>query len=298
MKMKTIRLPDGQEVPALGQGTWRMGEDNAQRSDEVAALRHGIELGMTLIDTAEMYGEGEAEKIVAEAIAGQHDRVFVVTKAYPHHASQTELPRACERSLKRLRIDAIDLYLLHWRGSVPLGETAEAFEKLRSSGKIRRWGVSNFDLHDMEELAGAVGMFSVKSSRATERGRPNQLARSCSANQVLYNLQNRGIEFDLLPWSGKQRIPIMAYSPLGRGRALLENPTLGKVADCHQRTPAQIALAWVLRLPNVIAIPKAAKRKHVRDNADTTEICLTKQDWIELDHAFPPPASSQPLATL
>jgi diketogulonate reductase-like aldo/keto reductase len=278
--MKTVQLPDGERVPALGQGTWRMGEKKKAHADEVAALRLGIDLGMTLIDTAEMYGEGGAEKVVADAIAGQRDRVFVVTKVYPHNASRAELPKACERSLKRLRIDAIDLYLLHWRGDVPLVETVEAFEKLRSEGKIRRWGVSNFDVEDMEELL------------ATENG------SSCATNQVLYNLENRETEFDLLPWSQRNKIPIMAYSPVGHGRGLLNNATLKKIAKRHNATPTQIALAWVLRQPGVIAIPKASNEAHVRENAQSTDLDLTKGDLTEIDRAFPPPKSKQPLAML
>src|SRR5213078_4038432 len=241
MKMKTVTLPDGERVPVLGQGTWRMGENTRAHKDEIAALRLGIELGMTLIDTAEMYGEGGAEEVVADAIEGQRERVFVVTKVYPHNASRTELPKACERSLKRLRIDAIDLYLLHWRGSVPLAETVEAFEKLRVAGEIRRWGVSNFDVEDMKELL------------AIENG------SASAVNQVLYNLQHREIESSLLPFhrtSNFKRqtsapIPIMAYSPVGHGRGLLENATLKKIAKRHDATPAQIALAWVLREPDV-----------------------------------------------
>jgi diketogulonate reductase-like aldo/keto reductase len=278
--MKTVALPDGERVPTLGQGTWRMGEKKNAHADEVAALRLGIDLGMTLIDTAEMYGEGGAERVVAEAIDGQRDRVFVVTKVYPHNASRTELPKACERSLKRLRIDAIDLYLLHWRGDTPLTETVEAFEKLRAQGKIRRWGVSNFDLEDMEEL------FATRNGSA------------CAANQVLYNLENRGIEFDLLPWSEKNKIPVMAYSPVGHGKGLLENATLKKIAKRHEATPAQIALAWVLRQPNVIAIPKATNETHLRANAQALELKLTKEDLTEIDHAFPPPKSKQPLSML
>src|SRR6266516_4973777 len=189
--MKTVQLPDGERVPALGQGTWGMGEIKRANSDEVAALRLRIDLGMTLIDTAEMYGGGGAEEVVADAIDGQRERVSVITKVYPHNASRTNLPKACERSLKRLRIDAIDLYLLHWRGSVPLAETVEAFEKLRVAGKIRHWGVSNFDVEDMKELL------------ALENG------SVCAANQVLYHLQHREIESDLLPWSQKNKIPIM-----------------------------------------------------------------------------------------
>ena len=278
--MKTVQLPDGERVPALGQGTWGMGETKRAHADEVAALRLGIDLGMTLIDTAEMYGEGGAEEVVADAIDGQRDRVFVVTKVYPHNASRTKLPKACERSLKRLRIDAIDLYLLHWRGSVPLAETVEAFEKLRVTGKIRHWGVSNFDVEDMKELL------------AIENG------SACAANQVLYHVGERAIESDLLPWSQKNKMPIIAYSPVGHGRGLLENPTLKKIAKRHDVAPAQIALAWVLREPDVIAIPKASSEKHVRDNARSIDIKLTKVDLADLDRAFPPPKSKQPLPML
>jgi diketogulonate reductase-like aldo/keto reductase len=279
--MKTLTLPDSQRVPVLGQGTWRMGESKSAHRDEVAALRLGIQLGMTLIDTAEMYGDGSAEKVVGDAIEGQRNRVFVVTKVYPHNASRTKLPKACERSLKRLRIDAIDLYLLHWRErTTPLEETVETFEKLRSAGKIKRWGVSNFDLDDMKELL------------AIENG-PN-----CAANQVLYNLENREIEFDLLPWSQKKKLPIMAYSPVGHGRGLLDNATLRKIAKRHDATPAQIALAWLLRQPGVIAIPKSSNEKHVRDNARSIEIKLTKEDLADLDQEFPAPNSKKSLPML
>jgi diketogulonate reductase-like aldo/keto reductase len=298
--MKTVQLPDGDRVPALGQGTWRMGEDKSARADEVAALRLGIDLGMTLIDTAEMYGDGEAEKVVADAIDGQRDRVFVVTKVYPHNASRTELPKACERSLKRLRIEVIDLYLLHWRGNVPLAETIHSFEKLRDLGKIRRWGVSNFDLDDMKELNDEILGTNDKKKRS-----------ACSANQVLYNLQHREIEFELLPWSQKNKIPIMAYSPVGHGRGLLKNAALKKMAKRHDATSAQIALAWILRArgpvaattrtrptANVIAIPKASNEKHVRENARSAEIKLTKEDLAKIDRAFPPPRSERPLPML
>ncbi len=280
-KMKMVTLPDGTGVPALGQGTWRIGEKKSAHADEVAALRLGIELGMTLIDTAEMYGEGGAEKIVADAIEGQRDRVFVVTKVYPHNASHTELPRACERSLKRLRIDTIDLYLLHWREkNTPLAETVETFEKLRATGKIKRWGVSNFDVDDMKE------MLSIENGQ------------NCATDQVLYNLENREIESGLLPWSLKNEIPIMAYAPVGHGRGLLENATLKKIAKRHDATPAQIALAWVLRQQEVVAIPKASNEKHVRDNAGSIDIKLTKEDLADLDREFPPPESKQSLPML
>ena len=284
--MKTVQLPDGPHVPALGQGTWGMGEKKSARNDEVAALRLGIDLGRTLIDTAEMYGEGGAEKVVADAIGGQRERVFVVTKVYPHNASCAELPKACERSLARLRIDAIDIYLLHWREKTPpLAETVDAFEKLRSVGKIKRWGVSNFDVDDMKEL------FSTKNGA------------NCAANQVLYNLENREIEFDLLPFLNQpstfnHQPVLMAYAPVGHGRGLLENKALQKIAKRHDATPAQIALAWVLRQQKVIAIPKASNEKHVRDNAGSIDIKLTKEDLADLDREFPPPESKQSLPML
>ena len=284
--MKTIALSDGERVPVLGQGTWRMGENTRAHNDEVAALRLGIELGMTLLDTAEMYGEGGAEEVVADAIEDQRDRVFVVTKVYPHNASRTELPKACERSLKRLRIDAIDLYLLHWRETnTRLEETVEAFEKLRGAGKIKRWGVSNFDVEDMEDLW------------AFENG------TNCAANQVLYNLENREIESGLLRFllqrSTKNYQPVvMAYSPVGHGRHLLENATLRKIAKRHDGTTSQIAVVWVLRQPGAITIPKASNEKHVRENARSIEIKLTGEDFADLDREFPPPKSKKPLPTL
>jgi diketogulonate reductase-like aldo/keto reductase len=284
--MKTVALPDGERVPVLGQGTWGMGEKKSRHAEEVAALRLGIDLGMTLIDTAEMYGEGGAEKVVADAMDGQREHVFVVTKVYPHNASRTEMPKACERSLKRLRLDAIDLYLLHWRQRTPpLEETVETFEKLRSASKIKRWGVSNFDVDDMQELL------------AIENG------LNCAANQVLYNLEHREIEFDLLPFlrqhsTFNHQLIVMAYSPVGHGRGLLENKTLKKIAKRDDATPAQIALAWVLRQPEVIAIPKASNEKHVRDNARSIQIELTKEDLAELDREFPPQNSKRSLPML
>src|SRR5205814_2363966 len=288
--MKTVQLSNGKTVPALGQGTWAMGEKSKSHRDEVAALRLGIDLGMTLIDTAEMYGEGAAEKMVADAIDRQRDRVFVVAKVYPYNASRTELPKACERSLKRVRIEVIDLYLLDWRGDVPLAETVETFEQLRSRGKIRHWGVSNFDVQDVQELLDM----------------PN--GRACAANQVLYNLQHREIESGLLsfhqqstnasPARTNHQLALMAYSPVGHGRGLLNNTTLKKIAKRHEANPAQIALAWVLRQPGVIAIPKASNKTHVRDNARSLEVNLTKEDLTELDHAFPSPRSKQPLPML
>ena len=281
--MKTVQLADGPAewgVPALGQGTWGMGESKSAHADEVAALRLGIDLGMTLIDTAEIYGDGGSEKVVADAIENQRDRVFVVTKVSPGNASRTGLPKACERSLKRLRIDTIDLYLLHWPSKTPLAETVKAFEQLRSAGKIRRWGVSNFDVEDMKELL------------AIENG------SACAANQVLYHVGERAIESDLLPWSQKNKIPIMAYSPVGRGRRLLNNATLKKIAERRDATPAQIAIAWVLRQPGVVAIPKASNKTHVRDNAQSVDIQLADQDFADIDREFPPPRSKQPLPML
>jgi diketogulonate reductase-like aldo/keto reductase len=279
--MRTVTLPDGKHVPALGQGTWRMGESKRVRAREVAALRLGVELGMSLIDTAEMYGDGGAEEVVAEAIHGQREGVFVVTKVYPHNASREKLPKACERSLNRLRIDAIDLYLLHWRERTPpLQETVGTFESLRATGKIKRWGVSNFDVDDMKELV------------SLEHG------RKCAANQVLYNFENREIEFDLVPWSQTNKIPMMAYSPVGHSGTLLRNRTLKKIAQSHDATPGQIALAWVLRQPNLIAIPKASTEAHVRDNAASLEIKLTKEDLTDLDREFPPPTSKRSLPML
>jgi len=285
--MRTVVLPDGKRVPALGQGTWRMGESKSARAREIAALRLGIELGMSLIDTAEMYGDGGAEEIVAQSIQGQRQCVFVVTKVYPHNASRDKLPKACERSLKRLRIDAIDLYLLHWRERTPpLQETVDAFEKLRAAGKIKRWGVSNFDLDDMNELLSLQG------------------GDKCAANQVLYNLENREIEFDLLPFLTSKIepqtscIPVMVYSPVGHSRALLRNGALKKIAQSHDATSAQIALAWVLRQPGVIAIPKASTVAHVGENAASFNIKLTNEDLMELDREFPPPQSKKSLPML
>ncbi|OTA40500.1 MAG: oxidoreductase, partial [Symbiobacterium thermophilum] len=243
----TLSLPSGERVPVLGQGTWMMGESRRSRREEVEALRLGLDLGMTLIDTAEMYADGGAEEVVAEAIAGRRDQVFLVTKVLPGNASRRGTIEACERSLRRLRTDRIDLYLLHWRGRYPLAETLEAFAELVRAGKIRYWGVSNFDTDDMEELTGLPGGAAV------------------ATNQVLYNLSRRGIEYDLLPWCRERRIPIMAYSPIEQGR-ILGNPALRRVAARHGATPAQVALAWLLRQKDVMVIPKAGRPEHVREN--------------------------------
>ncbi|MFG1402411.1 aldo/keto reductase [Xanthobacter sediminis] len=267
---KTVHLPGGEAVGALGQGTWYMGERAEQRAAEVAALRAGLDLGIDLIDTAEMYGEGGAEDVVGEAIAGRRDGVFLVSKVYPHNASRAGVAAACERSLKRLRTDRIDLYLLHWRGEHPLVETIAGFEALQRAGKIRHWGVSNFDVADMEELRAAGGS-------------------ACAANQILYNPSRRGPEFDLLPWLSAAGIPSMAYSPIEQGRLPREG-ALGRVARKHAVDPFQVALAWVMRRPDVIAIPKATRIAHVEANARAREIVLDAEDLAEIDRDFPPPA--------
>ncbi len=277
---RTVTLPDGTAVPALGQGTWHMGEHGREAKREVAALQLGIELGMTLIDTAEMYGNGGAEEVVAEAIAGRRDKLFIVSKVYPHNASRSGTPAACERSLKRLRTDRIDLYLLHWRGSHPLGETVAAFEKLQAEGKIRYWGVSNFDARDMQ------GLVRLKDGN------------HCATDQVLYHPGTRGIEFDLLPWCTAQKIPLMAYSPVGQGGRLLQSKALAAVAKRHSATPAQIAIAWSLRHGNVISIPKASDPAHVRENAAAGNIVLSAEDLAAIDAAHPPPSTKQSLDIL
>ncbi|HVB69152.1 MAG TPA: aldo/keto reductase [Acetobacteraceae bacterium] len=278
--MPTVRLPDGTSVPALGQGTWHMGENRAHATAEVAALRAGIAHGLTLIDTAEMYGDGGAERIVAQAIAGVRDSVFLVSKVLPHNASAAGVAKACAGSLKRLGTDRIDLYLLHWRGGHPLEETVAAFERLREAGKILRWGVSNFDTDDMEELA------------------PLPAGAACATDQVLYHPDHRGIEFDLLPWCRAHKMPIMAYSPLGQAGRLLRSPALVAVARRHGATPAQIAIAWSLRDGATISIPKAATEAHVQQNAAAADIVLTAADLAEIDAAHPPPRRKQPLGML
>jgi diketogulonate reductase-like aldo/keto reductase len=257
-----------------------MGEKKSQRKSEVAALRAGIELGMTLIDTAEMYANGGAEDVVGEAIAGRRDQVFVVTKFYPQNATRERMAAACDRSLRRLDIEQIDLYLLHWRGDVPLKETLVGFDDLLEAKKIRYAGVSNFDVDDMEELA--------RLKEGLER---------IVANEVLYNLERRGVEWDLLPWMRKRHRPVIAYSPVEEGLLTHPHPVLKRVAKRHDATPAQIALAWVIREDGVVAIPKAADPKHVRENRGAADIKLAKRDLEELDESFPPPAGKKPLET-
>ncbi|PPS63909.1 aldo/keto reductase [Pseudomonas sp. BRM28] len=271
--MRTLELGDS-TVPVIGQGTWYMGEDPGQQKAEVAALQHGIDLGLTLIDTAEMYAEGGAERVVGQAIQGRREQVCVVSKVYPHNASRSGIPAACERSLQRLGTDHIDLYLLHWRGQYPLEETVEAFERLREAGKIRRWGMSNFDTDDLRELDNPA----------------------CATNQVLYNPEQRGIEFDLLPYSHKRHLPTMAYCPLAQAGRLLKNATLNQIAERHGATAAQVALAWVTREDGVIAIPKAVDKRHVQLNAAAASLTLSSEDLRAIDRAFPPPTRKQRLA--
>ena len=274
--MRYVTLKSGGKVPVLGLGTWRMGERKAERSAEVAAIRLGLELGARLIDTAEMYGEGGAEEMLGEALAGMRDEIFLVSKVYPHNASRKGTIAACERSLKRLKTDRLDLYLLHWRGSVPLEETVEAFETLRKDGKIRQWGVSNLDTSDMQELATVPD------------------GQNCASNQVLYHLGSRGIEWSLLPYCQKADVMVMAYSPLGQG-SLLRNAALKRAAEKHGTDPAAIALAWVLRHPGVVAIPKAVRPEHVRANWAALDVSLDEEDLKVLNVAFPPPKKSAPL---
>jgi len=274
--IRTARLPSGEEIPVLGQGTWEMAEHAVRRDDEIAALRLGLDVGMTLIDTAEMYGGGAAEELVASAIAGRRSEVFLVSKVLPNHATRRGTIAACDASLRRLETDRIDLYLLHWRGDVPLDETLEAFDALVRAGKIRHWGVSNFDVSDMEELA-----------RLT-RG------SAVTTDQVLYNLTRRGVEYDLVPWCRARGIPVMAYSPIEQGR-LVKARRLRRVAARLDATPAQVALAWVLRQDGVVAIPKASRIEHVRENRGALDLRLTSADLAELDRAFLPPTKNTPL---
>lgn len=276
----TVALPDGEAVPALGLGTWRMGESARSRRAEVEAVRLALEIGYRLVDTAEMYGEGAAEEVVGEALAQgpvRRDDVFIVTKVYPHNASRRGVVAACERSLKRLRTDRVDMYLLHWRGKTPLAETVAAFEHLRTLGCIRHWGVSNFDVVDLDELWDVAD------------------GARCAANQVYYSAGERGIEFDLLPWQRQRRVPTMAYCPLGQG-ALARSEPLKTIARARGCTPAQVALAWVLRQPDAIAIPKAVQPSHLRDNLAAASMTLSAGELAQIDAACPPPRRKQALA--
>ena len=277
--MKRIALPCGETVAALGQGTWNIGDDRHRRAEEIATIRRGIDLGLTLIDTAEMYGDGRSETLVGEAIEGRRDEVFIVTKVYPNNASRRAMPLACDASLRRLRIETIDLYLLHWPGSVPLAETVQAFEALQRAGKIRHWGVSNFDRDEMQALHAIPG------------------GAAAQTDQVLYNLGRRGAEWDLLPWLCEHRMPAMAYSPIEQGR-LLGKRALVDFAKMHSMTPAQVAIAWLLEQEDVIVIPKAGRRERLEENAGAPAHSLSPAQLRELDELFAPPKGPGPLAMI
>lgn len=278
---ESVRLKDGTVLPRLGQGTWQMGEQPSRRAEELAALRRGVELGMNLIDTAEMYGEGRSEELVGEALRGIRDEVFLVSKVYPHNAGGGKLVSSCEASLKRLGTDRIDLYLLHWRGNIPLQETVEGMEALVASGKILRWGVSNLDTADMQELLSIPG------------------GDHCAVNQVLYHLGSRGIEHDLLPWLRGHQIPVMAYSPLAQAgslrKGLTDNEAVQQIARSHGASPLQVLLAWSIREGDVLAIPKAGSPAHVEENAAAGQLVLTEDELWQLDDAFPQPSWKVPL---
>ena len=277
--MKTVTLPSGKRVPAFGQGTWHLGDTQATRAEEIATLRLGLDLGITLIDTAEMYGEGRSEELIGEAIDGRRDEVFLVSKVYPQNASRKGVVAACERSLARLRTDRIDLYLLHWRGNVPLAETMEAFIALQQAGKIHEYGVSNLDLESMQELLSVPG------------------GNAVATDQLLYNLARRGIEWELLPWLRERRIPIMAYSPIEQAK-LTRNPKLIDFARRHGMTPAQVCLAWLLDHDDVIVIPKTGRRDRLQENLGAFDHRLTQAQLAELDRLFPPPMGPSPLEML
>ena len=277
-RIRTVALPGGERIPVLGIGTWNMAEKRSKRADEIAALQMAVDLGMTVVDTAEMYGGGAAETLIAEALGHRRSEIFLVSKVMPQNANRRGTVSSCEASLRRLKTDRLDMFLLHWRGSVPLDETLQAFDRLRRDGKIRHWGVSNFDVDDMEELVALTA----------DAGTP------AATDQVLYNLMRRGIEHDLLPWSRTRDMPLMAYSPLEQG-LLVKHKTLQVIGRRLTATPAQVALAWVLQQPGVIAIPKAGHVEHVRHNRGALEIDLAPEDLVELDKAFPPPTHKIPL---
>lgn len=277
--MRTLKLLSGQVIPALGMGTWQMGENLRNRQSEVEALRHGLDLGISLIDTAEMYGEGGAEDVIAQAIVNRRSEVFLVSKVYPHNASKKGAIAACERSLKRLKTDYLDGYLLHWRGSIPFSETLDAFQSLQQAGKIRSYGVSNFDVKDMQEALSLKGGDQIVT------------------NQVLYNLKRRGIELNLLPWCRQHNLPIMAYSPIEQGR-LLNHRVLTAIAQARGVTPAQIAIAWLLHQDNVIVIPKSSRIEHVKQNRAALDLKLSPDELSRLHSAFPTPEKPIPLEML
>jgi diketogulonate reductase-like aldo/keto reductase len=276
--MRKVSIPSGEKLPALGQGTWNMGVNPMRKKNEVEALQLGLDLGMTLIDTAEMYADGKAEEIVAEAVKGRRHETFIVTKVIPSHAKHNQVISSCDKSLNRLGTDRIDLYLLHWRGNTPLEETLRAFTELMKAGKIRHWGVSNFDTSDMKELV------ALKDGGAV------------ATNQILYNPARRGPEWELLPWCRERNIPIMAYSPVDQG-GLAKHPVLKNIAKRHQASAAQIALAWLLLQEQTIVIPKAVRPDHVRENRKAADLQLTEADLHELNIAFPPPTRAVPLET-
>ncbi|QZN97687.1 aldo/keto reductase [Symbiopectobacterium purcellii] len=284
MTTRQIRFPDGSTLPAIGQGTWFMGEAVSEKAREIKALQAGLDLGLRLIDTAEMYADGGAESVVGAALRGRRDAAFLVSKVYPHNAGGAKAIEACERSLKRLQTDVLDLYLLHWRGGIRLEETITAMEALQQAGKIRQWGVSNLDVADMNELWSLSG------------------GERCMTNQVLYHVASRGIEFDLLPWCQARAVPVMAYCPLAQAgtlrRNLFSHPVITRMAEKYQATSAQIMLAWVLRQPGVMAIPKASSVAHVEENAHALTLELDSGDIAALDAAFPAPTSKQPLAVV
>jgi len=277
--VNVVTLPDGERVPALGMGTWRLGEDPARFREEAACVRRGLDLGLKVVDTAEMYGEGRTEEFLGKALAGLRERVFLVSKVYPHNASREGVRRACERSLRRLGTDHLDLYLLHWRGSVPLAETVAGFQDLRAAGKIRRWGVSNFDAEDLEELFALPG------------------GADCTLDQVLYNVTRRGAEYDLLPWMSRHKLPLMAYSPMEQGR-LADGGALGEIASRRGLSRWQLALAWVLRRPDTIAIPKMAGEEHLLQNQAMHDLELTAEELARLDAQFAPPRAKRGLEML
>ncbi|MBC8007548.1 MAG: aldo/keto reductase [Prolixibacteraceae bacterium] len=277
--MKHVTLPSGEKIAALGQGTWNMGEKSGSRAEEILTLQLGLDHGLKLIDTAEMYGEGKAEELIGKAIAGRRDKAFLVSKVYPHNASRKGTIAACDRSLARMSTECIDLYLLHWRGSIPLSETLEGFVTLQKTGKIRYYGVSNLDLDDMRELFALPGGDTV------------------ATNQVLYNLTRRGIEWDLAPWLREKRIPVMAYSPIEQSR-LLRNPKLADFAKRHGMTPAQAALSWLIAKGDIIAIPKTGHRERLKENVGALDVDLSAEQLAELDRLFPPPKKPVPLEML
>jgi diketogulonate reductase-like aldo/keto reductase len=276
VEMRAVELPSGETIPALGMGTWHLAAGRHPPEVEIEALRTALDLGMTLVDTAELYGDGASERLVGRAIAGRRDDGFLVSKVLPHHATFDGTISACEASLRRLGTDRLDLHLLHWRGAVPLEETIRAFEELKRSRRIRHWGVSNFDITDMLELTDLPG------------------GRAVETDQVLYNLTRRGIEWNLLPWCQRNGLPIMAYSPIAQGR-LVGHPVLRGIAARHKATPAQVALAWVVSHPGVCAIPEAGTPEHVRENFEALQVVLRQDDVAELDAAFPPPPRPVPL---